>query len=50
MCSKINFIVLEFLELQGSQTPISDMFYDLRDGTKLLSLLEVLTSKQFVRI
>ncbi|CAL8109930.1 unnamed protein product [Orchesella dallaii] len=34
---------------RGSQSPISDMFYDLRDGTKLLCLLEVLTNKTYKR-
>ncbi|XP_035715809.1 dystrophin isoform X4 [Folsomia candida] len=34
---------------RGNHPPIKDMFSDLRDGTKLLALLEVLTNKQFKR-
>ena len=42
---KLNVTVLIF---QGSHPPIKDMFSDLRDGTKLLALLEVLTNKTYV--
>lgn len=34
--------------LQNHHEPISDLFIDLRDGNRLLSLLEVLTSKTYV--
>lgn len=34
--------------LQNHHEPISDLFVDLRDGNRLLSLLEVLTSKTYV--
>ena len=33
---------------KGQHSPVTDLFYDLRDGTRLLALLEVLTSKTFV--
>ena len=36
-------------QLQRSQEPpITDLFYDLRDGTKLLALIEVLTNTKHV--
>jgi hypothetical protein len=34
--------------LQSSQPPVTDLFVDLRDGNRLLSLLELLTGKQYV--
>jgi len=33
---------------QTSQPPITDLFVDLQDGNRLLSLLELLTGKQYV--
>lgn len=36
--------------LQNHHDPISDLFIDLRDGNRLLSLLEVLTSKTYVSV
>jgi hypothetical protein len=33
---------------QSSQPPVTDLFVDLRDGNRLLSLLELLTGKQYV--
>ncbi|XP_071563429.1 dystrophin, isoforms A/C/F/G/H isoform X11 [Temnothorax nylanderi] len=35
--------------LKNQHDPISDLFIDLRDGNRLLSLLEVLTSKTYKR-
>ncbi|XP_072751360.1 dystrophin, isoforms A/C/F/G/H isoform X10 [Anoplolepis gracilipes] len=35
--------------LKNHHEPISDLFIDLRDGNRLLSLLEVLTSKNYKR-
>lgn len=35
---------------QHHQDAITDLFIDLRDGNRLLSLLEVLTSKFYVSI
>jgi hypothetical protein len=34
--------------LQSSQPPVTDLFVDLQDGDRLLSLLELLTGKQYV--
>jgi len=42
----INVLICVFIK--GNHPPLKDMFSDLRDGTRLLALLEVLTSKQFV--
>jgi len=33
---------------QTSQSPVTDLFVDLQDGDRLLSLLELLTGKQYV--
>lgn len=33
---------------QSSLPPITDLFVDLQDGNRLLSLLELLTGKQYV--
>lgn len=33
---------------KGGHPPVTDLFYDLRDGTRLLALLEVLTSQTYV--
>jgi hypothetical protein len=33
---------------QSSQPPVTDLFVDLQDGNRLLSLLELLTGKQYV--
>jgi len=33
---------------QTSQPPVTDLFVDLQDGNRLLSLLELLTGKQYV--
>ncbi|XP_066986166.1 dystrophin, isoforms A/C/F/G/H-like isoform X29 [Macrobrachium rosenbergii] len=35
--------------VKGQHAPVTDLFYDLRDGTRLLALLEVLTNKTFKR-
>ncbi|XP_071545202.1 uncharacterized protein [Panulirus ornatus] len=35
--------------VKGQHPPVTDLFYDLRDGTRLLALLEVLTSKTYKR-
>ncbi|XP_033609096.1 dystrophin, isoforms A/C/F/G/H isoform X6 [Cryptotermes secundus] len=35
--------------LKSSQPPVTDLFVDLRDGNRLLSLLELLTGKQYKR-
>ncbi|XP_021932648.1 dystrophin-like [Zootermopsis nevadensis] len=35
--------------LKSSQPPIADLFVDLQDGNRLLSLLELLTGKQYKR-
>nr|XP_027238839.1 dystrophin-like isoform X4 [Penaeus vannamei] len=34
---------------KGQHPPVTDLFYDLRDGTRLLALLEVLTNKTYKR-
>ncbi|PSN33458.1 Utrophin [Blattella germanica] len=34
--------------VKSSQPPVTDLFVDLQDGNRLLSLLEVLTGKQYV--
>lgn len=34
--------------LKTSCAPVDDLFHDLRDGHKLLSLLEVLTTNKYV--
>ncbi|XP_045119299.1 utrophin-like isoform X3 [Portunus trituberculatus] len=34
---------------KGHHPPVTDLFYDLRDGTRLLALLEVLTGRQYKR-
>ncbi|CAL4088021.1 unnamed protein product, partial [Meganyctiphanes norvegica] len=34
---------------KGQHPPVTDLFYDLRDGTRLLQLLEVLTEKSYKR-
>lgn len=36
--------------LQRNHSPISDLVVDLQDGTVLLSLLEILTGKEYVSI
>ncbi|XP_042209207.1 dystrophin-like [Homarus americanus] len=35
--------------VKGQHPPVTDLFYDLRDGTRLLALLEVLTNKTYKR-
>nr|XP_053632326.1 utrophin-like [Cherax quadricarinatus] len=35
--------------VKGQHPPVTDLFYDLRDGTRLLALLEVLTNKSYKR-
>ncbi|KAJ4445847.1 hypothetical protein ANN_12532 [Periplaneta americana] len=35
--------------MESSQPPVTDLFVDLQDGNRLLSLLEVLTGKQYKR-
>ncbi|XP_069695333.1 dystrophin, isoforms A/C/F/G/H isoform X7 [Periplaneta americana] len=35
--------------IKSSQPPVTDLFVDLQDGNRLLSLLEVLTGKQYKR-
>lgn len=38
-------------QLSKTQTPlVTDLFEDLRDGHKLLSVLEILTNKKYVSI
>ncbi|XP_068223554.1 microtubule-actin cross-linking factor 1-like [Palaemon carinicauda] len=34
---------------KGKHAPVTDLFYDLRDGTRLLALLEVLTNETYKR-
>ncbi|KAF4520357.1 hypothetical protein B566_EDAN009880, partial [Ephemera danica] len=35
--------------VKTDSSPVTDLFLDLRDGTRLLTLLEVLTSREYRR-
>jgi hypothetical protein len=47
ICLKLLLINIKICS-QTSQPPITDLFVDLQDGNRLLSLLELLTGKQYV--
>ncbi|KAG1660545.1 Dystrophin [Nymphon striatum] len=46
---KINTYELSILVLKNNQTLVNDLFFDLRDGTKLLALLEILCGTELKR-
>ena len=33
-----------------NKPPVTDLYYDLKDGTKLLTLLEILTNKKYASL
>ena len=45
LCGTNKKIVFRF---QGNHPLVNDLFMDLRDGTRLLALLEVLTAREYV--